>query len=522
MRLPTLKPLAALALALLFAAGCGHQAASAERGAPAGAETTASAGATLPAAEVRAEFEELYQRLRASHYDLYARRSRPEYDALYERMRASFDRPMTPLEIQTRFQSFVAYGRIAHATIGFPLPAFQSYREGGGKAFPLSLRVVAGAVRVTENDSGRPSPAPGDEILAIDGLSAAEWMRRLAGHVSADNDYLAHAQMENWLPALVWLEYGPRESYALKIRDASGRSSELSLPARTRAQMRAAAEARPNTLDLDWDKREYRMLEHGVAYLRPGPFYNNAPGAADMWDYAAFSTFIDDAFRSFLKADAKSLLIDLRSNPGGDNSFSDLMVAWYAERPFRFVSAFKVKASQAAIDSNRKRLDADASDRNTISRKYAQAYAEHRLGEVFDFEIPMARPRKDERFRGKVYLLVDRRSYSNTVTVAALSQDYGFATVLGEETSDLATSYGASETFTLSRTGIQVTFPKAYLIRPSGNTAARGVVPDIAIETPVVAGADDPVLAHALRIAAKNEARKTTETAKAPNAAKVR
>lgn len=515
MSLPTYKTLPALALALLLGAGCGHPAASAEPAdrpvPPAAAETR------IAAAEVRAEFEELYRRLRASHYGLYARRSRAEYDELYARMLASFDRPLTPFEVQTRFQTFVAYGRIAHAHIAFPLPAFQRYREGGGKAFPLSLRVDDGRLRVSENLSGQPLPAPGSEILVVDGLPAAAWLQGLSRHVSADNDYLAQAQLEMWLPALVWLEHGPRARYALRIRDPQGRDSALDLPARTQAQMRAAAEALPKRLELDWDQRQHRMLDHGVAYLRPGPFYNNTPGATDLWDYAAFSRFIDEAFRSFLRADARAVLIDLRSNPGGDNSFSDLMVAWYADRPFRFVSQFKVKASQAAIDSNRKRLDTDASERNTVSRQYAQAYAEHRLGEVFDFAIPMAQPRAGERFRGKVYLLVDRRSYSNTVSVAALSQDYGFATVLGEETSDLATSYGASESFTLPRTGLEVRFPKAYLIRPSGNTDARGVVPDIAIDTPLAAGTDDAVLAHALRIAAEAGGRK--DTAPAPVAA---
>lgn len=512
MPLPAFKALPALALALLLGAGCGHQAASAEHAAP--PATPGPAETRIAAAEVRAEFDELYRRLRDSHYDLYARRSRAEYDVLYARMHASFDRPLTAFEVQTRFQTFVAYGRVAHANIAFPLPAFQSYRAGGGRAFPLSLRMVAGKLHVSENLSGQRAPEPGTEIVAIDGQPASAWLQDLSRHVSADNDYLAQAQLEMWLPALVWLEHGPRDNYALRIRDAQGHEADLSLPARTQAQMRAAAAAQPKALELDWDRREYRMLDGGVAYLRPGPFYNNTPGAADMWDYAAFSSFIDAAFRSFLKADAKTLLIDLRSNPGGDNSFSDLMVAWYADRPFRFVSQFKVKASQAAIDSNRKRLDADASERNAISRQYARAYAEHRLGEVFDFEIPMTQPRAGERFRGKVYLLIDRRSYSNTVTVAALSQDYGLATVLGEETSDLATSYGASESFSLSRTGIEVKLPKAYLIRPSGNTDARGVVPDIAIETPIVEGTNDAVLGSALRVAA--EGRKRTAAATPP------
>lgn len=33
----------------------------------------------------------------------------------------------------------------------------------------------------------------------------------------------------------------------------------------------------------------------------------------------------------------------LRDNPGGDNSFSDRMVAWFASRPFRFSDEFSIR-----------------------------------------------------------------------------------------------------------------------------------------------------------------------------------
>ncbi len=113
----------------------------------------------------------------------------------------------------------------------------------------------------------------------------------------------------------------------------------------------------------------------------------------------------------------------------------------------------------------------------------------------------MVEPRRGARFGGKVYVLINRHSYSNAVQVAAMSQDYGFAMIVGEETSDLATTIGAMEQFTLSRTGITVGFPKAEIIRVNGDTSARGVVPDIVIDTPVIESTSDVVLQRALAIA---------------------
>ena len=124
---------------------------------------------------------------------------------------------------------------------------------------------------------------------------------------------------------------------------------------------------------------------------------------------------------------------------------------------------------------------------------------------MIDFDIGIAQPWPEPRFHGPVYLLVNRASYSNTVFVAALVQDYGFGIILGEETSDLASTYGAMETFTLPRTGIVVGFPKAQIVRPNGDATTRGVVPDIAIATPLIQGADDPVLQRALAIVRQEE-----------------
>src|SRR5262249_1382308 len=156
---------------------------------------------------------------------------------------------------------------------------------------------------------------------------------------------------------------------------------------------------------------EFKMIAPGIGYLRPGPFYNNAPNATNMWDASAFREFIDASFKKLLAANAKTLLIDLRDNPGGDNSFSDLMVAWLANKPFRFASAFKIKVSTAAIDSNAKRLAVPPQELDPISPKLAVAYAQHRIGDVIDFEIPTAQPHASARFAGRVYLLINRYSY---------------------------------------------------------------------------------------------------------------
>jgi hypothetical protein len=452
------------------------------------------------ATAIRADFADLYRHLQSAHFDLYARVARRDYDRLYRRSLAEIRGAETRLEVARRFQRFVAFGRVAHARIDHQYQAHRAHLAGGGKVFPLTLRVARGRAFVVANRSGLREIAVGDEIVSLNGENMMAVLRRCRRNLSADTLYMANALIELDLPMLLWLELGSPASFDLGIR-RDGRLLRLAVPARSRAEMAAAASGQPPVLDLAASDRSARMLDVHTAYLRPGPFYNEDPAATDPYDNAAFRRFIDGAFTGFLGAGADRLIVDLRDNPGGDSAFSDLMISWFATRPYRFNAAFRIKASPEAIAANRRRLDAPGADPTGISRRYAELYAHARPGGIVAFDTPLSRPREGVRFTGRVFVLVNRNSFSNAVAVAATVQDYRFGTILGEETSDLATTYGAMETFTLPRTGQVVGFPKAQIVRPSGDMRARGVVPDLAIATPLREGPDDPVLVRALALA---------------------
>lgn len=448
--------------------------------------------------QIRADFADLYSGLREAHYDLYVHRAKADYDGLYKTMRSDFRRPMTLSEVETRFQLFVAYGEVAHARIEASGDSWEAFRAGGGKAFPVRFRIIDGRAMVTGNPGGQGGIAPGDELLALDGTPMADWIERLSRRISADTLYMKASLLEVRFPKALWLDVGPRDRWRVKIRRADGARATVQVTAASRAETRAAEDAQPPAFAIDSESREARMLTPSIAYLKPGPFYDNRPGVANMWDNSAFIPFIDAAFEDFIAKGAGDLIIDLRDNPGGDSSFSDPMIAWFADKPFQFYSSFEIRVSAQTTASNQARLDLTGGD--GVSAELAALYAGHKPGDIVRFELPTPQPRTGRRFTGRVWLLIDRHSYSNTVTVAALVQDYGLGKVLGEETSDLATTFGAMETFKLSRTGIVVGYPKALIVRPNGDRHTRGVTPDIAIAMPILPTRDDQVLKTALSI----------------------
>lgn len=453
------------------------------------------ATAAFSPADLKADFAHMYERLQAAHIDLFAFTPRPVMDQAMAAIQAGFHQPLDRLEAAKRLQRFLALARMGHTRTDDPYHAWAAWRQAGGAGFPLRLRPMGGRLFVT----GGAGAAPGDELLAIDDEPAARWLDRCGAYVSAETDAMREALLETSFARLLWLAAGPAASFRVILLH-DGRRVERRIAATTAAEAEAAAASGPPRLDLSAADRTVRMLGDGVAWLRPGPFYNvEAASEADLFDARPFVAFIDKAFGTILDSGARDLILDLRLNPGGDNSFSDPMIAWFADRPFRFFSRFEVRVSPEAIAANQARLDHDPLAAGEVSRLYADLYARSAPGSVVEFPMPFARPREGRRFEGRVWLLIDRHSYSNAASAAALMQDYGFATLLGEATSDMATTYGAMETFTLPRTGLAVGFPKARIVRPGGDTRIAPVTPDILLPSPLIQTPADEVLAQALQ-----------------------
>lgn len=455
----------------------------------------APATGLIPAQAMRADLDFLYRSLESAHYDLFAHRSRAEYDRLHEELRASIESPVSARDAARIVQRFLAYGNVGHARTDAVFAEFGRYRAAGGTMIPLFLRVDDGRVSLVRAATLDGRPAAGSEVVRVGGEPALEWLDAMSVWVSAERPYMEHAQLERMLPIAIWLESGAIESLRIETRATDGGVIAADVPALAPDEFRALMAKHPAPgPNVDFDTREVSILENGIAWLRPGPFANiETPpaGPAPSYEDSAYRRFLDDAFAKILEAGTEDLVIDLRNNSGGDNSFSDAMIAWFADAPFRFPSRFMLKASAETKAWYAKLQQEDNFKPDAILARLIAEEQAHANGTRYPFEIAMVEPRPEPRYHGRVHVLVNRHSYSNAASAAALIQDYGFGRIYGEETADVPTTYASVLYFDLPNSGITVTYPKSYIVRPNGDERVRGVVPDVVIDaTP---SADDAV-----------------------------
>jgi hypothetical protein len=448
--------------------------------------------------EAREDLQQMYEQLRDNHFDLFARRSAADYDRLLANLLNEIDGPVEKHRFHLALQRLAAFGEIGHAKTEAAILDALGHLRAGGEIIPLSIRYEDETMRLDAWADEADAMPPGSELSSLGGMDLAAFEARARTLVSADTDRLLRAQLEMGLPLFLYLVFGDVDGLEVGYTGPDGVAGTHHVPARTWEATQSLALARPvGRPDFAPDSRAYEDLGDGVFYLRPGPFLATEAereAGADVYDASAFRDFIEAAFAGLEDSGADDLLIDLRGNIGGDVSFSDLLVARIADRPFTFASRYRVRAGALT----RSAWAGKSGDAGSISGRVSRGLAQAQPGEVFDVPVPESRPAATGRFQGRVWVLINRHSYSNAAVVAAQIQDHGFGTLLGQATADLATTYGAVERFTLSNSGAEIVYPKAYMVRPSGSEAVSGVQPDVVLPLQPIGETTDRVLEAAL------------------------
>jgi len=410
---------------------------------------------------VLSDLETLRNQLQAAHFQIFTYTTPEQFDSAYHHARESVrGDSLTLLTTTSLFQGLVSVVNNGHTEIDFPAGPYREYAMNGGTVFPLELAFEEDRALVRKNWSGNEAVSLGAELVSINGQPIASILDQIYPLVSAERNYFKLAKIEVIsFPRLYWQAFGEQAEFTIQLKTAQ-HTKTLSLPA---IPLIADFEMKRN--EVLNAHLELKFLDE-VALLNPGNFAGNEE------DYQAF---IDSAFRTINQASAKTLIIDLRNNAGGDNSFSDYLVSYFATKPFHWASQFELRTSQLLKEHTRTNYD--------TTEAYFRAILDHENGRQYSFSFEAYQPvHANKRYTGKVYVLVNRQTHSQAAVTAAQIQDYGFGKIVGEETAEYPNLLASQFHFQLPNTGINVKIAKGKITRVSGITAPQGVIPDLLLQ----------------------------------------
>jgi hypothetical protein len=445
---------------------------------------------------VQEDLKYLYETLVTSHYDLYVNTRKDVFDKEYKRISELITDSLTTIQINRLFQPFTALSKLEHCSMEFPLNSYISFLQRGGKVFPLNVNIEKNQVLISDDFSTDSSVVQGDEIISLNGRPIEEVLQGIYCYLSGESNDVKNTWAVGLysFPRLHWIVYDRCDTFNIGIRKRDGSGINVKVAAIPAIEFEGKIAIKKPVLD---PHRGFSFIGD-IAYLHPGQFANMAGGGSigsekEAYESGEFRRFLDSCFLEIYKKKARCLIVDLQGNPGGSNTFSDPMVAFFATKPFSFCSKFIVRTSQKTKDFWK-----DISDPTLMELR--KEILTHENGSRFEVSITKYQARQDSlRFRGKVYVLINRYTYSNATVTAAMIQDYGFGKLVGKGTVDAPTVYGSIQNFRLPNTQMLVSYPKALTIRPNGDTSLHGVVPDYEVKDNQFSNNDD-ILDYALKL----------------------
>jgi hypothetical protein len=419
------------------------------------ATTLATAAELQPIspAALRADLRLAVETIDHSHPDLAHSVDRAELMRAVKNIERQLVRPMSQTEAWAALARLNPVLADGHLLIGFADWRGDSAEalKQGAAFFPFEVALdQAGDVRIVAALGGSTTPLAGARLKRINGRDIREVTRELLARAHGDTPLFRAALLsQRW-----WLFhqklYGTPAAYDLVLEGAPKRRYRV-----------PASRELPVILQRDASfERQFscEVLPNDGALLTAGTFY---------WpDKQRFFAFTQDCFARLKDASVKRLVIDVRTNGGGDDDmWKDGILRYIADRPYKHASR-----------GIKRVLRTDPSKGEVA-------------GQIVDGVVPSdTNPVTNEprRFGGDVYVLVGPQTYSSAVLFSNVVQDYGFAKVAGTGGAARTRQSGGTRSLTLPNSGLALSYPRLVLTRPSGKVEPELLQPDIPL-------ADDPL-----------------------------
>ncbi|GEP90527.1 Peptidase family S41 [Chitinophaga terrae (ex Kim and Jung 2007)] len=402
--------------------------------------------------------------LTEAHPGLYTYHDSSYWTKRFKETAEQLTHPLTELAFYRLLAPLVADIKCGHTKWhrnGHPEDLYAFYQTG---LFPLKLyfrdakAYVVGEYRKTNIPQGA-------EIIGINNNDMATVAARLKTNIPADGVVeSARRQMLGEQFAGYYASFiGPSFSFTINYRLKNGTVKTTVVPSVDVATIRNHnTPATHDTLSVSFPAK-------GVALMRIPVFMPQEGGPE--WE-----SFLATAFHRIRQANAESLILDLRNNEGGIDQWGARLFAWFTDKPFRYYNRLTV-----------------VSDRDFSFRQYASLPEQYdqlkafikKQGNEYIFtlhpNLDIQQPQQDP-FKGKLYVLINGRSFSVTSEFAAIARDQHRAVFVGEESGGTieGNNSGGFVIVKLPNTGLTLGIPllRYHMSLNEKYPLGRGIIPD--------------------------------------------
>jgi hypothetical protein len=208
------------------------------------------------------------------------------------------------------------------------------------------VRIIGGRIFVAHDLTADAHVGAGAELLQINGIAAATLLASMEALVSSDGNvqsFKHHQIGPGWrFQDLLPLLQGERGRHRLQVRRLDGRVVSFTTASATSEQLMSRFEERQGRSLDAFDPPVAFSVSGRTGVLSIRSFYEGllSPGSP------GFAAEFAAAFKRIAETRPERLVLDLRSNEGGNNDLVPMLYAHLTDKPFRFPGVTVLKSDR--------------------------------------------------------------------------------------------------------------------------------------------------------------------------------
>jgi len=439
--------------------------------------------------KMQKDFNYLRKALEETHPGLYRYNTKEQLGRTMDSLYAVLGTDLKFYDYYRLLASLIAGIRCAHTTI-LPPPDLSSLLSTY-KTFPYWVFFAEDHTYITGVGTSDTIVQPGDELLSINGRSVDSIRQAMLKYLWMDGYIeIGKERMldENFFSLFYYLFAEQPASFVIKCKKTGGEITEH----------RAMAASFPVTLDnllknpVNKNLLQAHAKQNKLNQQKPWRVEINKDVNAAVMTIRSFGggkdgnaakkkmhDFMDAAMIEIKKDNVKNLIIDLRRNRGGWDNQAEELFTYLIDTP-----AYYYRSFHAVTNSSDFLQFSSVSKEELMNIKNEltpEADGTFTVKEEYNATLLLQQPQPN-RFKGKIYFLVDGVSGSTAAEFIAVAHSNRLGIFIGEECAGNYTGGNGGEfiSLTLPLTRIQVSIPLLYYRNAVKKPVqeGRGTIPD--------------------------------------------
>ena len=431
-----------------------------------------------PVKKLKEDFKIFQGALEESHPGLYWFTPKNKIDIEFADGYASIKDSMTERQFRTLLLKCITPIRCGHTSVRYSRKYSRYLDTAGLKLFPLAFKVWKDTIAVTANLNKHDSILKrGTVVTSINNYPSKKLIDTFFHYITGDGFSLAgrYQSLSSYgsFGVLYKNVLGLTDTFSINYIDDYGAESNVVIPVFTPA-------GKSDTLSPEkYTPKERRRIEtFSTRHIQIDTTLNSAYMLLNTFSNGSnLRKFFRTSFKNIKKIGIRHLVIDVRSNGGGEAGNSTLLTQYLSDHNFKIAdSLYAIKRSSRYRDNIRFQPIYWLIT-TIITKKKSDGHFHFGF-----YERHVFKPFKRYHFDGNVYILTGGNSFSATTLFAQELKGQKNVKIIGEETG--GGGYGNTAwiipELTLPNTKLRIGIPKfRFVMRRDLVKEGRGVMPDI-------------------------------------------